>query len=219
MSAPNQPRSVKVLIADDERDIGDQLKYYFEMRNKTQKEYQFDVAACYTIEECVSALRAGDYDVLVLDVVFRDGDRRGLELAMVIRHELRMKTPICILVSGRATLADCIEAVRAGIWDYLVKSSKAERLFEDQVVDSAVRGLRELDIQKRLEKLVVKEWLPANLDELKRTYPGQLIALWHEPTVTVVGSGKDAYELSDALRPWQASGPHGGRPYFYRVPR
>ena len=155
--------------------------------------------------------------MLVLDAIFPDeGDKRGLELSMLVRRELGLETPIRIVITGKPSYPDCALAGRTGTWDYLEKKDVGNRAFADVVVESAIRRLQELDFRRELETAIMKDWLPSHYDDLEKQYSGQVVALWHEPEVTVVACGQDAYALAEQLKSWKHPEQDWKRPMFVK---
>jgi len=198
-------REVSVLIVDDETNKSEQLKRYFLWRNAKNIEYRFIVETRRSIAEGVEALRNGDYDVLILDVVFPETDKRGLDLALDVHRHLGSKVALRILVTAHPRYPDCVEAARAGAWDYLQRTGEGgPQVFEELVVDSALSGLRKLDFEKEIRD-AIHAWLQdrEHYAALTRDYLGQIVALWHKPVVRVLAAGKDEFEVAERLRAWK----------------
>jgi len=211
-------REVSVLIIDDETDKSDQLKRYFLRRNAKSIEYQFVVDTRPSIAAGVHALRNGDYDVLVLDVIFpAENEKRGLDLALDVHRHLGLKVTVRILITAHPRYADCVEAARAGAWDYLPRKGEGgPQVFEELVVDSALSGLRKLDFEKEMHA-TIDEWLQdrAHYAKLTRDHVGQIVALWHKPVVAVIAAGKDEFEVAEQLRAWKHE--PWQWPFYFRV--
>jgi hypothetical protein len=108
--------------------------------------------------------------------------------------------------------------MRTGVWDYVIKRDKDDRGFAEQAVDSAVEKLQQLDLRETIKRKVFDEWLPSNFHVLQRDYPGQVVALWHEPEVRVVAAGEDAFAMYGALKEWREEHKVWEAPQFLRIP-
>jgi hypothetical protein len=87
------------------------------------------------------------------------------------------------------------------------------------VVDSAIARLQQLDLRREQEKHIATNWLPENLRALQARYGRQLIALWHEPEVKVIASGRDAFELEVNLKDWRIQHAAWEQPFIVQIPR
>jgi len=101
-----------ILIVDDESGIRQSLKGVLE-----DEGYKASVAD--SGEACLEALRKRAFDVVLLDVWLPGMD--GLETLQKIR-ELE-NAPEVIMISGHGTIADAVEATRAGAFDFLEKAA------------------------------------------------------------------------------------------------
>jgi two-component system nitrogen regulation response regulator NtrX len=110
----------------------------------------------YSVEEATSAeealARLPDIgaDVILLDVQLQG--MSGLEALDTLRkNPVEGQSPSVVMISGHATLADAVRAVKAGAYDFLEKPLDRERLIvtlrnalERRRMASEVKGLREL---------------------------------------------------------------------------
>jgi DNA-binding response OmpR family regulator len=71
--------TTKVLLVDDEQDIVDTIKYSLELRG-------YEVDAAYDGVSALSMARAGEYDIVVLDVMLPG--KNGYEVSRVIKEEV-----------------------------------------------------------------------------------------------------------------------------------
>jgi two-component system nitrogen regulation response regulator NtrX len=128
----------KILIVDDEQNIGRTLKLILEREG-------YAVSTCSSIGEA----RAWPYrvDAYMLDVRLADGS--GIDLLRELRQR-DVDSP-AIMISGHGTIADAVEATRAGAYDFLEKPLSRDRVLlalKNAVEQSALRleneRLREL---------------------------------------------------------------------------
>lgn len=105
----------RILIVDDEENIGRSLRLILEREG-------YAVSICHTAGEARAwGTRA---DAFLVDVRLPDGS--GMDL---IRH-IRAAEPAAsvIMISGHGTIADAVEATRAGAFDFLEKPLSRERV-------------------------------------------------------------------------------------------
>lgn len=105
----------RILIVDDEANIGLSLRLILEREGHA-------VTVCGTAAE--GRLQAGRADVYLLDV--RLPDASGMDVLRAIR-EVHPDAPV-VMISGHATIADAVEATRAGAFDFLEKPLSRERV-------------------------------------------------------------------------------------------
>ncbi|MCC6619620.1 MAG: sigma-54-dependent Fis family transcriptional regulator [Deltaproteobacteria bacterium] len=107
----------RILLVDDDPDALDALALSLESVG-------FEVDRRTSLATGVEALTSGEHALLVTDLDL--AGESGLDLAQRAK-ELRPELPI-IVVTGHATVGSAIEAMRAGVWDYLTKPVSADEL-------------------------------------------------------------------------------------------
>lgn len=108
---------MRLLIAEDDRDIAKALTALFEHNNySTDTVYNGNDAYDYAVE--------GKYDGIVLDIMMPGMD--GLEVLKALRAN-RCKTPI-LLLTAKGDLEDRVNGLDAGADDYLPKPFAAGEL-------------------------------------------------------------------------------------------
>ncbi|MGH7363056.1 MAG: sigma-54-dependent transcriptional regulator [Candidatus Methylomirabilales bacterium] len=115
MLAESSP--IRVLVADDERNFTQILKMEL-----GREGYVVDVAV--DGQEALGRLGRAEYDVLVLDLKMPEVP--GMEVLREIRSW--EAGPEVIVLTGHATVATAIEAMKLGAYDYLTKPCKTEEL-------------------------------------------------------------------------------------------
>ena len=105
----------RVLIVDDEENIGRSLKLILEREG-------YSVGTCTTFGE--GRAYSNRVDAYMLDVRLPDGN--GIDL---LRHYRQngIDAPV-IMISGHGTIADAVEATRAGAYDFLEKPLSRDRV-------------------------------------------------------------------------------------------
>lgn len=118
--APLVPKAVaqRVLIAEDVRDTRESLQELLHLTLKLEVDTAADGAAA------LAALRARPYSLLVTDLRMPKLD--GIQLIEAIRKE---QLPVTVIVTtGEASVADAVEAMRLGAYDFLTKPADPKRM-------------------------------------------------------------------------------------------
>jgi len=125
----------RILILDDEPNIGSSLRLILEREG-------YAVSVARTLAEAKTAAERAD--VLLLDVRLPDGS--GIDLLRQLRD--RDHPAPAIMISGHATIADAVEATRAGAFDFLEKP-----LSRDKVLLSIKNALEQASLRRENERL------------------------------------------------------------------
>jgi two-component system nitrogen regulation response regulator NtrX len=125
----------RILIVDDEPNIGRSLQMILEREG-------YGVGICHS----ASAFRAsgGRVDAYLLDVKLPDGN--GIDLLREIRGR-GIPAPV-VMISGHGTIADAVEATRAGAYDFLEKP-----LSRDKVLLALKNALEQSSLREENERL------------------------------------------------------------------
>jgi two-component system nitrogen regulation response regulator NtrX len=128
----------RVLIVDDEENIGRSLKLILEREG-------YSVAACTSFAE--GRAFSNRVDAYLVDVRLPDGN--GIDLLRQLRQS-GADAPV-IMISGHGTIADAVEATRAGAFDFLEKPLSRDRVLlalknalEQSVLREENQRLREM---------------------------------------------------------------------------
>jgi two-component system nitrogen regulation response regulator NtrX len=133
-----------ILIVDDEKNIRRTVSMVLEGEG-------YSVEEASSAEEALARLPDVGADVILLDVQLQG--MSGLEALDTLRktHPGDKGGPTVVMISGHATLADAVRAVKAGAYDFLEKPLDRERLIvtlrnalERRRMAREVEGLREL---------------------------------------------------------------------------
>src|SRR5262245_5551589 len=123
----------RLLIVDDEdelmRAVCDSLD-----------EQGFTAAGFSRPADALHALRTGDFDLLLTDLMMPETD--GIELlrqALAIAPQL-----VGVIMTGQGTIQTAVEAMKAGAFDYLLKPFKLQAMLP--VLDRAM-GVRQLKME------------------------------------------------------------------------
>jgi DNA-binding NtrC family response regulator len=133
-----------ILIVDDEKNIRRTVRMVLEGEGYTVEEASSG-------EEALARLPDVGAEVILLDVQLQGIS--GLEALDTLRKTQTVEGagPTVVMISGHATLADAVRAVKAGAYDFLEKPLDRERLIvtlrnalERRRMANEVKGLREL---------------------------------------------------------------------------
>mgnify|MGYP005897678117 CR=1 FL=1 len=115
---------MRLLIAEDERDLAEALSVFFEKN-------QFTVDTVYNGFDAYEYASTGEYDAAILDVMMPKLD--GFQVARQVRAD-RCTTPI-LMLTARSDIEDRIQGLNAGADYYLTKP------FEPRELIACVRAL------------------------------------------------------------------------------
>src|SRR5256885_15001965 len=109
--------SKRILIVDDEENIGRSLRMILEREG-------YAVNVCKSVAEFAKHPDAGRADAYLLDMKLPDGS--GIDLLKAVRQN-GASAP-AVMISGHGTIADAVEATRAGAFDFLEKPLSRDRV-------------------------------------------------------------------------------------------
>ena len=107
----------KILLVEDDINLGDVLRDYLELQD-------YEVVKALNGEEGLDVFNAQEFDLLLLDVMLPLND--GFTLATEIR-EINRQVPI-IFLTARGQMEDRVTGFKAGCDDYLTKPFSSEEL-------------------------------------------------------------------------------------------
>ena len=177
---------VRVLIAEDEENLGQILKTFLAGRGHT-------VECVADGRSALQALRAETFDVALLDIVMPEMD--GLEVLRNVRED--PDCPEVIIITGNGTIETAITAMKLGAYDYM---SKPYRMAEIDVLVRRAWEKRQLAkenlfLHSRLARVdvtpeIITQYAPmqAVLAMVERTAPT-------ETSVLIVGESGTGKEL------------------------
>jgi two-component system nitrogen regulation response regulator NtrX len=127
----------RILIVDDEENIGRSLRLILEREG-------YAVNVCRSVAEFQAHPDAQRADAYLLDMKLSDGS--GIDLLRAARQN-GASAP-AIMISGHGTIADAVEATRAGAYDFLEKP-----LGRDRVLLALKNALEQSTLRKENERL------------------------------------------------------------------
>jgi len=131
----------RILIVDDEENIGRSLRLILEREG-------YAVNACRSITEYTGHPYAQRADVYLFDMKLPDGN--GIDLLRALRQNGGAAP--AIMISGHGTIADAVEATRAGAYDFLEKPLSRDRVL--LAVKHALEQSSLVQENERLKELV-----------------------------------------------------------------
>src|SRR5580704_11708968 len=155
----------RLLIVDDEENIGRSLRLILEREG-------------YAVSTCGSVAEGKAYsqraDAYMIDVRLPDGS--GIDLVRWLRAS-DVAAPI-VMISGHGTIADAVEATRAGAFDFLEKPLSREKVMlsirhaleesklreENQVLREMVGGFRMIGDSPAFERVLEQATMAARSD-------------------------------------------------------
>ncbi|HUB32939.1 MAG TPA: sigma-54 dependent transcriptional regulator [Bryobacteraceae bacterium] len=129
--------SKRVLIVDDEENIGRSLRMILEREG-------YAVNVCRTVAEFRRHPDAQRADAYLLDMKLPDGS--GIDVLKMVKHN--GATAPAVMISGHGTIADAVEATRAGAFDFLEKP-----LSRDRVLLALKNALEQSTLRQENERL------------------------------------------------------------------
>lgn len=101
---------MRILVVEDEKDLNDIVTIRL-------KKNGYSVDSCYDGQDALDYLKAGEYDVVLLDIMLPKLD--GLEVLKRIRKD-KNKTPV-LLLTAKDSIEDRVTGLDHGADDYLIK--------------------------------------------------------------------------------------------------
>jgi two-component system, NtrC family, nitrogen regulation response regulator NtrX len=127
----------RILIVDDEENIGRSLRMILEREG-------YAVNVCRAVREFNDHPLAQRADVYLFDMRLPDGN--GIDLLRSVRQN--GATSPAVMISGHGTIADAVEATRAGAYDFLEKP-----LSRDRVLLAVKNALEQSTLRQENERL------------------------------------------------------------------
>lgn len=169
-----------IVIVDDEPNIGLSLRLILEREG-------YRVSVVKSVTEFRAARPRGD--VYLLDVRLPDGS--GIEILKLLRAA-EAASPV-IMISGQATIADAVEATRAGAFDFLEKPLSRDKVL--LALQNALEQRRLRDENARLREMVGTPQVIGNSPAWRRTLEEATLAARSDARVLLLGESGTGKEL------------------------
>ena len=131
----------RILIIDDEEGIRKGC-----IRVLHPAGYSVDAAASF--RDGLQKIQAGEFDLVLLDVMMPDG--RGIDLLEPIQH--RDADAVAVLITGYATVELAVDAIKRGAYDFISKPFTAQILLM-----TVEQGLEKRRLSRETRRLQVME--------------------------------------------------------------
>jgi len=169
----------RLLVIDDEQGIRDGCRRVLEPEG-----YRVETAA--TIDAGRAAIQAGDFDLVLLDVMMPDG--KGIDLLETIRQ--RDPETVAAIITGFATVELAVEALKEGAYDFISKPFSGDLLL--LTVERGLEKRRLSQEARRVQQAEAQaaEWARANeeMERLDRFKSAFMLTVAHELRAPVVAA-------------------------------
>jgi DNA-binding response OmpR family regulator len=156
-------KNKKVLLAEDDNNLGNLLRNYLIMKN-------YETTLSVNGKEALSEFSRGSFDICILDIMMPEMD--GIKLAGEIR-KLRPQIPV-IFLTAKNQKEDVIEGFRTGADDYITKPFSMEELIYR--MEAILRRTSEPAVPRKEEMYKIGDYTFDTLKQLL-TYRDQTIKL------------------------------------------
>ncbi len=187
-----------VLIIEDIREMLETIKVAFE-RNK---DYEFEVTGVTSAKEANELLKKIEqtkdmqaFDVMVIDIRLEEERSGVMFINQLTQFADKCRKSIQIVFTGWSSYEDCVECMRYGAYDYIVKGKGEGSILK--VVESAVSRLKELEKEEQRGKYITEEWMFTHRKEFEEKYAGQYIAVGD--TGEIISSAPDIISLREDI--------------------
>ncbi|MGH7458803.1 MAG: sigma-54-dependent transcriptional regulator [Longimicrobiaceae bacterium] len=176
----------KILVADDERHIAEGLQMLL-------GEEGYEVESATNGKTAWEMVESGDYGLVLADLRMPEVD--GLELFARMRAaEIPSEV---IIITGKASVASAVEAMRDGAYDYLEKPLKVERL--KALIPKALESYRVKQANRLLEEKLANLTRYGDLvgqsEEMQQIYRMIETAAPSSASILIVGKSGTGKEL------------------------
>jgi DNA-binding NtrC family response regulator len=190
---------MRVLVIDNE--LSDRKKIVNALQgSKAPDGQRFDIVEASKYQEAIKEIvdslddkTKKPFDIVIVDMNLGKG-KEGID---IIKH-LAGKSSVAIVITINSNIPNCVEAMRAGAWDYIEKQPfEGKDPYRQQLPDS-IRKAYEY-FKKNPERGVPNpdiEWIHKHFKDLMKKHPGKLVAVLYEK---VVDSGPNFAELVKRL--------------------
>ncbi len=191
----------RVLIVDDEENIGRSLRMILEREG-------YSVNLCKSVADFSKHPAAQTADVYLFDMKLPDGN--GIDLLRALKQN-NGGSP-AVMISGHGTIADAVEATRAGAFDFLEKPLSRDRVL--LAVKNAIEHFNLRQENERLRELVGSSATPKMIGSSpawQRAVDQASMAARSDARVLLIGESGTGKELLAAHI--HASSPFSGGPF------
>ena len=190
--------SPRILVVDDNDDNLYTLKLHLDLEGYT------DIETARDGEEAIARLKAGAFDLVLLDVMMPKVD--GFEVLSWLRDQARLRDLPVIMISALTEMSSMARCIELGAIDYLLKpfnpvllkarlgATLEKKRLRDEVDAHLARLQEELDSARRLQMAMVPQSFPSPCPD----FPIDLCASM-EPAREVGGDLYDFFLTEDGM--------------------
>jgi DNA-binding NtrC family response regulator len=160
---------MKVLIVDDTQELAEGLKTRMTQFEAFKGcELAVDILTEWKLAKEI--VRATEYDIVIVDMLMGASKDEGLE---VLRH-LFTSSAIAIVWTAYPSYENCVQAIRLGAWDYILKERQANDKMDKSIQDAI--NFRRANPDRGVPN-PDDAWAHENLDHLIENYQGKIAAI------------------------------------------
>ncbi len=169
---------MRVLVVDDLPDVLEEITREIVSRSPLGDEV-LEVVPISDYREVLAPEWTQSFEFLITDM--RMG-AQGFEGLAVIEHAGR-RADVVIVLTAYASIPNCVQAMRAGAWDYIEKSPDDGDPYE-RLLDSMAAGYEHRsEHPQRGQPNPDDAWVQQNLGQLMLDYPGEVVAVLYESVI------------------------------------
>jgi DNA-binding NtrC family response regulator len=124
--------TTKILAVDDEAEILELIRNYFELQ-------QTEITTSSDPVEAMKKIAAGNFSLVISDLKF-PGKYSGMDILKAAKK--RNKATEVIIITGYGTIESAVDAMKLGAYDYVTKPFKIEELCIKSKRILEMQGLR-----------------------------------------------------------------------------
>jgi DNA-binding NtrC family response regulator len=178
---------MRVLVIDDDPD---DLENIVEALQNSQgpDNQNFDVEEASNDREAIEKLDKSlddktkkPFDIVIVDMQLGSKGDEGIEII----KRLSGKSSVAIVFTHVPEISNCVEAMKAGAWDYIEKKTRIDRADHYKRLRDSIHKAYER-FKKNPERGIPNpdsEWVHKNFNYLMKKYPGKLVAVLYEKEI------------------------------------
>lgn len=184
---------MRVLVIDDDLDNLNELETAIRSFKAPDGRF-YDTVGFSDYREALKVINIEPFDIVITDMVMGESMDEGID----VLKKLANRSAITIVITAYPSIPNCVEAMKAGAWDYIEKAPADGADPYERLSESLTKAYEyRLRNPQRAVTSPDSEWVHEHLDELIRKYPGKLVAVLYE---RVVDSDTSFAELSKRIQ-------------------
>jgi len=196
-------RGHRILVVDDDEAIRSLLRDLLSANSH-------DVLAVEGVREASEALKTGEFELVLTDLMLPDGD--GLEVLRLARA--RPYEPEVLVITAYGTIDSAVEAVRAGAFDYLTKPISTQKflLTVDRAIERRTMRSELTNLRREVGERYSVSGLVAASAGMRRVMELVQMVATADSAVLIQGESGTGKEL--IARAIHFRGPRAARPFI-----